>query len=460
MSRKLIFEKFFWDVYGAAMTVRSGEFPVAGKKCVADGSLRRPLLAGLIALLAAAPLAARAEDCPGHPNALGTSRTLVVDPTEHTKIGTMQYGETLPLKDHEVVLTFDDGPLPSHSNQVLETLASECVKATFFIIGRMAKQYPDGVRRLRDAGHTIGTHSENHPLSFNHMPLQRVEQEIEEGIAHTTAALGGDTSAVSPFFRIPGLLRAEGVEDYLASRGIMTWSADFPADDWRHITPAQVMNYALTRLEAKGKGVLLLHDIQGRTATMLPQLLRELKTRGYHIVHVVAAAPDRPKTPTEARDWLMHPDAGIAVARWPAVPRLVYAAKATTPAPDASTTSAWLGDLARRQTGFYRPGRFGADAVPLPSDPAWPRPVVAAAAEAANTLPAPDQSLFRRIKIPGGSIRLAGRGQHAEAMPARLEPAVTMESAVAIQTVAARRQLPGSWPVMTVGLQRGPVTPR
>lgn len=439
------------------MTVGCGEFPVAGK-CVADGSFRRSLLAGLIVLLASAPLAAHAEDCPGHPNALGTSRTLVVDPTEHTKIGTMQYGETLPLKDREVVLTFDDGPLPPHSNQVLETLASECVKATFFIIGRMAKQFPDGVRRLRDAGHTIGTHSENHPLSFNHMPLQRAEQEIEEGIAHTTAALGGDASAVSPFFRIPGLLRAEGVEDYLASRGIMTWSADFPADDWRHITPAQVMNYALTRLEAKGKGVLLLHDIQGRTASMLPQLLRELKTRGYHIVHVVAATPDRLKTPTEARDWLMHPNAGFPVAHWPAVPHFVYAARATTPAPDAGATTTWLGDLSPRPAGFYRPGRFGADAVPVPPAPAWPRPL--AAAEAAITLPAPDQSLFRQIKIPGGSIRVAGRSQRAEAMPARPEPAVTVASAVPIQTSAARRQLPGSWPVTTVGLQRGPVTTR
>lgn len=443
------------------MIVGSGQFPVA-LRSVAGGAVRGPVLAGLIALFAGTTFAARAEEaCPGHPDALGTSRTLVVDPTEHTKIGTMQYGETLPLKDHEVVLTFDDGPLPPHSNQVLETLANECVKATFFIIGRMAKQFPEGVRRLRDAGHTIGTHSENHPLSFNHMPLQRAEQEIDDGIAHTTAALGGDASAVSPFFRIPGLLRAEGVEDYLASRGIMTWSADFPADDWRHITPAQVLNYALTRLEAKGKGVLLLHDIQGRTASMLPQLLRELKSRGYHVVHVVAATPDRPRTPTEARDWLMHPNAGIVEARWPTVPRFVYAARTATPAPEISTTTTWLGDAPRRQTGFYRPGRFGADAVPMPPEPAWPRPQVTALSAA--SLPAPDQTLFRQIKIPGGTIRLAAaRGQRAEAVPAKLEPAVTMGmgSAAAIRTSAGHRQLPGSWPVTTVGLQRGPVTLR
>src|ERR1700733_6118092 len=119
---------------------------------------------------------ASASDCPGHPGALGTSRTLVVDPREHTRIGTMQYPETLPLEDHEVVLTFDDGPLPHNSNQILEILASECVKATFFEIGRMAQAYPEGVRKLRDAGHSIGTHSQNHPLTMNRMPIERVRQ--------------------------------------------------------------------------------------------------------------------------------------------------------------------------------------------------------------------------------------------------------------------------------------------
>src|SRR5258706_14772078 len=74
---------------------------------------------------------ASAADCPGHPDALGTSRTLVVDPREHPKIGSMQYPETLPLADHEVVLTFDDGPLPKNSNQILGILAAQCVKATF-----------------------------------------------------------------------------------------------------------------------------------------------------------------------------------------------------------------------------------------------------------------------------------------------------------------------------------------
>src|SRR6476659_7410457 len=117
--------------------------------------------------------AASASDCPGHPDALGTSRTLVVDPKEHPRIGTMQYAETLPLADHEVVLTFDDGPLPRYSNQILEILASRCVKATFFLVGRQAQANPEGVRKLLDAGHTVATHTQNHPYAMLRLPLDR-----------------------------------------------------------------------------------------------------------------------------------------------------------------------------------------------------------------------------------------------------------------------------------------------
>ena len=103
-----------------------------------------------------------AEQCP--PGALGVSRTLVVDPNEHSRVGSMQYPETLPLNDHEVVLTFDDGPLPRYTNRVLETLASECVKATFFMVGQMARAYPSMVRRVYDEGHTVANHTQNHPI--------------------------------------------------------------------------------------------------------------------------------------------------------------------------------------------------------------------------------------------------------------------------------------------------------
>lgn len=294
-------------------------------------------LAGILGL--AAP--ARAADCPGHPDALGTSRTLVVDPTEHPRIGSMQYHETLPLEDHEVVLTFDDGPLPPYTTRVLQTLAAQCVKATYFIIGQQAHEHPEIVREIHAAGHTIGTHSQNHPLRFERMPIDKVKAEVEDGIASVTAALG-DPSEVAPFFRIPGLLRAEGVETYLASKSLMTWSADFVADDWRHLSAGEVLHRALTRIEARGKGVLLLHDIQPATALMLPKLLRELKRRGYRIVQVVPASASQPKTPTTADQWTIdksRPAAHLVPAGATTPPAQTVGAPASGALPPAETAA-------------------------------------------------------------------------------------------------------------------------
>jgi len=326
-----------------------------------------------------------AADCPGHPNALGTSRTLVVDPRQHPRIGTMQYPETLPLADGEVVLTFDDGPLPKNSNKVLDILAAECVKATFFTIGSQARNSPEGVRKLLAAGHTIGTHTQTHPLSMNRMPIERARQEIEDGIASIKAALGDNADALAPFFRIPGLSRADAVEEYTAEQGIQVWSADFLADDWRHISSQRVYELAISRLEAKGKGILLLHDIQARTVAALPRILETMKARGYRIVHVVPATPEQPVTPTEPQQWLLHP-APDAIAHWPEVPNFVFASHGSLPAParldfDATEESPML-----HQAAFF-------------SRPSWPDPAELAPGNATVTLAAPASSLF---EIEGG----------------------------------------------------------
>ena len=240
------------------------------------------------------PAWASVDACPRNPDALGTSRVLAITPREFNKIGSMYYKQTLPLNDHEVVITFDDGPLPPYSNIILDTLASQCVKATYFLIGRMARQYPSTVRRIYNAGHTIGTHSENHPLAFRRLPMQRVKSEVEGGIVSVDAALG-DPKALSPFFRIPGLGTSSAIDNYLASKQLVNWSADVVADDWfRRITAKTIVQRAIQRLEVKGRGILLLHDIQPATAMALPMLLKELKARGFHVVQVVAAG-GRPK---------------------------------------------------------------------------------------------------------------------------------------------------------------------
>jgi peptidoglycan-N-acetylglucosamine deacetylase len=284
----------------------------------------------------AEPADSAANNCPGHPDAIGTSRRLVVDPRAHPRIGSMQYPETLPLRDHEVVLTFDDGPLPKNSNQVLQILADNCVKATFFEIGEQAKANPEGIRKLVAAGHTVGSHSMHHPLTFHKMSEAQAKQEVDDGIMWIKAAMT-DPNALSPFFRIPGLLRAAPVEAYLESQGIQTWSTDFLADDWHRISPAKVHDLAMSRLDAMGKGILLLHDIQARTVAALPRILHDMKAQGYHIVHVVAATPDMPATPTELEQWQLHPPSeDKPIARWPKLPNLIYADTDMLPAPAAS----------------------------------------------------------------------------------------------------------------------------
>jgi len=242
---------------------------------------------------------AMAALCPGNPNAIGTSRTITVEPSALPRIGTVQYRTTLPLNDHEVAITFDDGPLPPYTNRILDTLASECVKVTYFLVGRMASAYPDLVRRIYNSGHVIGTHSQNHPLTFDQMALPRVEREVGSGIASVQAAVG-DARAVAPFFRIPGLMRTKQVETYLASQSLAVWSADEVADDWfKNVTAKDIVRKAISRIEAKGhRGVLLLHDIHPATAMALPTLLRELKAKGYRIVQAVPAG-DRPKSVPE-----------------------------------------------------------------------------------------------------------------------------------------------------------------
>src|SRR4051812_18208968 len=432
-----------------------------GKASSIQPVLRAALAVFGILSASVAALPASAADCPGNPGALGTSRTLVVDPKEHPRIGTMQYDETLPLQDHEVVLTFDDGPLPPHSGKALDILAAQCVKATFFIIGRMARSFPEGVRRVRDAGHSIGTHTQNHPLSMNRMPIERARQEIDDGIAATKAALG-DGGGLAPFFRIPGLLRAEAVEDYLASQGIQTWSADFPADDWRHISSGRVYDLAMKRLEAKGKGILLLHDIQARTVAALPKILHELKVRGYRIVHVVPATPDLPKTPTEPEQWQLHPvSENVAISHWPKTPNFVFAGTETFAAPAMSDSDWRDGRLVSLPESFERLRRLARGAVPLPQRAPWPRLTPQQLANAAITLPVPAKDIFeiREKSALATQQPTVAPAHYAERTQTPVgNEAAAIAKLIAIHASASRRMIPGSHRISAPGLKRVPLT--
>jgi peptidoglycan/xylan/chitin deacetylase (PgdA/CDA1 family) len=342
------------------------------------------LLASLVATGTAG-----ADECPA--GALGVSRTLVVDPNEHVRLGSFQYNESLPLMDREVVLTFDDGPLPPYTNRILDTLASECVKATFFMVGRMVQGYPAVVRRVYNEGHTIANHSQTHPFTFHKMSVEQASQEIEGGFASLRSALG-DPKAVAPFFRIPGLLRQDSVERYLAAHHYMTWSVDFAADDWTHISSHEVARRAVNRVAARGKGILLLHDIQPATALALPEILKELKSRGFKIVHVVPATPDRPKTVTEPELWATRraPEPKV----WPRT--LVVDVQSREPALAAPSPASFgiesvgpVHKVAMAQTFEQQAG----------ASPVWPAALAYTVSSDAEVLPIPGAHNFRYSRV-------------------------------------------------------------
>jgi len=280
---------------------------------------------GVCLLLAAGVGPATAVDCPGHPDALGTSRVLTVSPKDFSRIGSVQYKQTLPLADHEVVLTFDDGPIPPYSNIILDTLDSQCVKATYFMVGEMARAYPAIARRIYNSGHTIGTHTQHHPFGFERLSIQRVEREVDGGIASVDAALG-NPKAVAPFFRIPGLGRTKAIESFLASQGLVTWSVDIDTDDWwRGTTPKAIVQRAMRQLHAKGRGIILMHDIHPATTMALPMLLKQLKSEGYRVVQVVPTGERPASVPTLV--------ASTDKGNWPRVLKV----SATASIPDRAT---------------------------------------------------------------------------------------------------------------------------
>ena len=257
-------------------------------------SAPRPILNIVAALIALAPVAlissAKAAECP-RKDALGTSRVLEVDPATYPRVGLKSFPQTLPLRDGEVVLTFDDGPTPGVTDRVLTALATECVQATFFMVGRNAADHPDMVRKIARLGHTIGYHTWDHPHS-NKLSTDQAEANINRGIEAVQTALRGIASTVpsTPFFRFPYFESTPALLERLEKRGIAVFGADFWDSDWNRMTPEEELKLLTGRLEVHRKGIILLHDAQMRTAEMLPAFLRYLQEHNYHVVHIVPVA--------------------------------------------------------------------------------------------------------------------------------------------------------------------------
>jgi peptidoglycan/xylan/chitin deacetylase (PgdA/CDA1 family) len=220
-----------------------------------------------------------------NPNALGVSRTVEIDTTGGPGFGFEHFKQHDFLRNNEVVLTFDDGPWPT-TPAVLKALADQCVKATFFIIGKHSTYYPEILKQVAAGGHTIGTHTWGHvDFSRKNITVEQAKEEIEKGISAATSSLG---APVAPFFRFVSLKHPPELVTYVGERNIAIFSTDLDSFDFTARRPEQVTNKIMDKLKKHGKGIVLMHDFQKHTAEALPDLLKQLKDGGYKIVHMKA----------------------------------------------------------------------------------------------------------------------------------------------------------------------------
>lgn len=228
-----------------------------------------------------------------NPDALGVSRTVEIDTKGGPGFGFEHYKAYDFLQDKEVVLTFDDGPQVRTTKAILDALDEQCTKAIFFSLGKMALGLPDIIRDVAHRGHTVGSHTWSHQ-DLRKKTDQEAKDEIEKGISGVRRAVGGP---ISPFFRYPYLRDSAATLAHLQSRNIAMFSTDVDSFDFKRQSSEQLVKSTMARLDKKGKGVLLMHDIQPHTAAAMPALLAALKAGGYKVVQM--KAKDEQKTLAE-----------------------------------------------------------------------------------------------------------------------------------------------------------------
>jgi peptidoglycan-N-acetylglucosamine deacetylase len=190
-------------------------------------------------------------------------------------------GQAVPATGPVVALTFDDGPNPQWTPQVLQILHDEGVKATFCLVGYLAQRYPDLVKAEVAAGHTICDHTMNHVLHLDTKPHAMILDQVNRAADVIRSIIGQDPV----FYRPPGGFLNPDIINTAHQRGlrVLKWSVD--PDDFSK-PPAPVI---LGRVMAKvGPGaVVLLHDGGGdrsQTVAMLRQLIHDLKAKGFTFV--------------------------------------------------------------------------------------------------------------------------------------------------------------------------------
>jgi peptidoglycan-N-acetylglucosamine deacetylase len=267
-------------------------------------------------------------DCAYDPKTSHLSRIVAADSTGGPIYGTAlndsadrSHARTLDLHDHEVVLTFDDGPLGANTQTVLDTLEKHCVKATFFSVGRMALGNPKLIQEVERRGHTVGSHTWSHPRGMDQIPVDDIKLEIEKGFAAVEQAVG---KPIAPFFRFPGLRDSPQAVAYLANRNISIWSVDVISGDTDPgANPERITRDVINRIHPLGKGIVLFHDIKKPTAEALDGILAELEKDGYKFVHVVSNTNYQPDPELVARADVFRntPETATITGRWLASPK-------------------------------------------------------------------------------------------------------------------------------------------
>lgn len=266
------------------LKVRKKNFPVRFLLTRMGSSTR----ARATAILSAAilPMFVVAAHACGTSGALGTSRVLKVDTS--TTVGFGRPFAALPLSRDEIVLTFDDGPASGSTPQILDILARECVQATFFMIGKRAEAEPQLVARVRDGGHTIGSHSYSH-RNLDTLPPEQAIADIQRGYEAVERAAFGPSRGEdrARLFRFPSYKWTPALISFIRTRKGTVASWDISSEDWRGEAPEVTMERVRRLLDRRGRGVLSLHDNQKNTVAMLPMVIAEIRLRGMRIVHLV-----------------------------------------------------------------------------------------------------------------------------------------------------------------------------
>ncbi|MFD2649325.1 polysaccharide deacetylase family protein [Devosia albogilva] len=194
--------------------------------------------------------------------------------------------DDIVLEPGEVVLTFDDGPRPGKTEAILATLDRFGVKATFLMLGEAAARHPVLARKVAARGHTVGSHTYSH-ADLSTLTRQAAIDEIARGEDAVATALSSGGETASPFFRFPYLSQTGFLRTSLTHSGAVVLDVGIDSKDYYSDTADVVAARTLQRLEARGSGIILFHDIHQRTVDMLPGFLAELNARGYSVVRLV-----------------------------------------------------------------------------------------------------------------------------------------------------------------------------